>query len=1209
MSKAINHSLAICLTTVCFCLLLFTPITKTAWPQDETKIQTLINKLKDPEGGVRRDAAEALGKIGPDAKPAVPALSEAFKDKNEVVRLAAGVALARIVPEGVPALIEALKDKNEVFRLAAAVALARIGPEAVPALIEALKDEDKVVRVFAAIALAEIGPEAKAAVPDLIEALKDKDKDVRRVAAQALVKIGLEARLAVPVLIEAFKDENRDVRRFAAQDLGSIGSEAKSAVPALSEALKDEDIHVCKQAAQALGQIGPEAKAAVPALIEALKDKGNDVRLEAAEALGKIGPEAKAAVPALIEAFKDENRDVRRFAARALERIGSEAKSAVPALSEALKDKDESLSVRMVAAWALMGIGPEAMPALIEALKVENRDVRRAAALGLGEIATALRDDKATDMIKDLIAAKKALSAYPELEDKKKEVRRAIEYLEQIKPPLWKIVWSLVKENILISSLILAYLLWVIIWLISFWLRPLALLQINRALKPFDFQLPKQFGAIKLPIRFLLFIGFLNYHPRVLDAWAKTYISTCGEKFSKKDTVYDRHIHISVPVEFDRQTIPGLTPKQLRSTFARQIGCLLIWGEGGSGKTSLACQIAKWAMSEDKEDHLCDHLMLPVLIEQELSSEGDQSAFINAVGRQLQDVTDQANPIPVELLERLLRHRRVLVIVDHLSEMSEGTRKLIDPGQKGFPVNAFVVTSRLEEKLGNIAKTEIKPLRVSGDQLSAFFHAYLSERGTRDKFKDPEFFDACRRLSEMVGDRDITLLLAKLYAEQLIAAKEGVADDKLPDNIPDLMLRYLNDLNISIKENRIDDLIIHKDAKVLAWESLKDTYRSAPVRIDYALVVLSEEEAQEHLKYLEDRLRLIKTDPVSKDRFKFLLDPIAEYLAALHLLNLYGDNEESWNNFLAEADGKEGAPETIKGFLLAVRDCIIEKGEEAKVPDFVAGELAKRAGLDIEAINQAQTKQRIQRHINQLSVPEAEDRQQAAQTLSKIGPDAKAAVPALTEVLKDKDKDVRDAAAEALGKIGPEAKAAVPALIEALKDQYEHVRELAAQALAQIGPEAKEAVSALIEALKDQDKSVRINAAQALAQIGPEAKEAVSALIEALKDQNEDIGIPACAAEALGKIGPEAKAAVPALTEALKYKSARRAAPSYADVLRYRSVMVRAFAAEALGKIGPEAKAAVPDLIEALKDKDKDVRRAAASALGKIGPEGAEQMD
>jgi hypothetical protein len=52
--------------------------------------------------------------------------------------------------------------------------------------------------------------------------------------------------------------------------------------------------------------------------------------------------------------------------------------------------------------------------------------------------------------------------------------------------------------------------------------------------------------------------------------------------------------------------------------------------------------------------------------------------------------------------------------------------------------------------------------------------AYLTQRGKRDRFTDTEFFDACSRLSAMVGPRNITVLLAKLYAEQLIAVKDNI---------------------------------------------------------------------------------------------------------------------------------------------------------------------------------------------------------------------------------------------------------------------------------------------------------------------------------------------------------------------------------------------------------------------------------------------------
>jgi HEAT repeat protein len=895
---------------------------------------------------VREIIVFIIGKSGPEAWPAISALTAALEDKDEDVREYAAEALGKIGPRAkaaVPALIDALRN----MRPGAANALGNIGPSAVPALILALEDEKKQVRKDAAYSLSIVGPEAKAAVPALIDALNNWPFDIRLYAAVALGNIGPEAKAAVPALIEALKTKVTYVRKYIVTALGKIGPEAKAAVPALIQAIKYKDI-TPESAEDALIKIGPSG---VPALVEAIEnDYYADVRSILVKIIGEFGPKANSAVPALAAALKDEDESVRSLAAYSLGNIGLEAKAAVPVLTEVLEDK--STIVREKAAFALGKIGLAAessIPALTTALRDKDESVRSQAAVAIANIANLLRDNRKKDRMNELRNAKNVLFIDPKFKKEATSVRRALEYLEKIEPPWWQDVLKWAFENLLISSLILVYILWVIGWLIIFWIKPLYVLHINRALMPYDFKLPDKLGAIKLPLRFLLFVGFLNYRSRILDAWVKAKISTFRERFFERRTVYDRQIHISVPVELDRQTFPDLTPKHMRPTFARKIGCLLIWGEGGSGKTSLACQISKWAMTEDKDTRLCEHLMLPVLIEHEFSSLGDQSAFIRAVGRQLQDLIDQANPIPEELLERLLRQRRILVIADHLSEMSEETRKLIDPGQKGFPVNALIVTSRLEEVLGGVTKTLIKPLRIRRDRLSPFMEAYLTHRGKSDLFTDSEFYDACRRLTAMVGDRDITLLLAKLYAEQLIASKEGVDDEKMPNNIPDLMLSYLNELNRNVpEENRLENPTIHRYAKRLAWESLKETFRPAPVQVDDAVTILTEENAKNHIDYLKDRLLLIKTEQPAEDRFSFPLDPLAEYIAGLHIIDLYGDNEESWKNFLAEADQKQGAPQTIKDFLLAVRDCILAKGEEAKVPDFVTYELTKRTSFNVE---------------------------------------------------------------------------------------------------------------------------------------------------------------------------------------------------------------------------------------------------------------------
>lgn len=84
-------------------------------------------------------------------------------------------------------------------------------------------------------------------------------------------------------------------------------------------------------------------------------------------------------------------------------------------------------------------------------------------------------------------------------------------------------------------------------------------------------------------------------------------------------------------------------------------------------------------------------------------------------------------------------------------------------------------------------------------------------------------------------------------------------------------------------------------------------------------------------------------------------------------------------------------------------------------------------------------------------------RYNAASTISKLGTDAVAAMPALVEMLKHWDAMTRVAAAGAIGKIGinckKEVEPAMPALQEALKDRENIVRRAAATALEDIDPE------------------------------------------------------------------------------------------------------------------------------------------------------------
>src|SRR5262245_13066944 len=176
---------------------------------------------------------------------------------------------------------------------------------------------------------------------------------------------------------------------------------------------------------------------------------------------------------------------------------------------------------------------------------------------------------------------------------------------------------------------------------------------------------------------------------------------------------------------------------------------------------------------------------------------------------------------------------------------------------------------------------------------------------------------------------------------------------------------------------------------------------------------LSLDEAKKLLTYLEKSLRLIERTGSGNDQIRLSLDPLAEYLAGLYLVEHNRNSKEVWQEFLDDAEKQPGAPDATKGFLLAVRDCCEVRGSRFGVPAEVSDALARLAGFDSEAIKAARLKQRIKLLLMNLDSFNPEDRRNAAEALGKIGPEAKEAVPALIAAFKDQDRGVRHFTAEA----------------------------------------------------------------------------------------------------------------------------------------------------------------------------------------------------
>lgn len=149
----------------------------------------------DPDADVRLEAAVSLGKFGPSAISAVPALLDAsLKDIAYDVRREAVVSLCKIQPDGdntMLALDKALGDTKASAREAAVLALKNVRPENreawLPKIIACLDDMEEGVRFSAIKTLAEYKIDNDMVIQALHRvALEDKSLKVKQEAADTL---------------------------------------------------------------------------------------------------------------------------------------------------------------------------------------------------------------------------------------------------------------------------------------------------------------------------------------------------------------------------------------------------------------------------------------------------------------------------------------------------------------------------------------------------------------------------------------------------------------------------------------------------------------------------------------------------------------------------------------------------------------------------------------------------------------------------------------------------------------------------------------------------------------------------------------------------------------------------------------------------------------------------------------------------------------
>ena len=502
-----------------------------------------------------------------------------------------------------------------------------------------------------------------------------------------------------------------------------------------------------------------------------------------------------------------------------------------------------------------------------------------------------------------------------------------------------------------------------------------------------------------------------TYTPADLQRWVDRHQAQLSESFLGLPSVQARQVHVPLDVcltpagaavtEGPRLLMPEDLEPLLAPTGSH---VLLLSGDGGAGKTSLAFAIARWWL-EGKPGGV---VRLPVLIETALGSQESVADRVRSWLRNQLPAAPEQELAP-ELIDALLAAKRLILIVDHLSELTPSAREQL---LAALPAGLVMVTSRSDDDgFRERPLSRIVPQRIAVERLQAFFLDYLRRKGQGEALSDDDLMPAQAQLKRIVGDKPITVLLAQMFIDDVIANRE---QGLLAGSVPELMLSYVRRLDTpadpALRRRAglvINVALVQRALRVVALASHRQgpggqplfqplefsdaLARSALLAVEPAGLGLSREQAEALLGYLIE-LRLLLQPGAAVGRLRFPLDPLADHLAAAEQFERLEEQALSegsgvWEAFLAALEPRpEAERERMRGFLLALRDGAMEaQGKRAlAMPPEVPDRLAELGFLDPEGERYRLALQRARKWMWELGVPVASERRDAISKLAAM---------------------------------------------------------------------------------------------------------------------------------------------------------------------------------------------------------------------------------